>query len=208
MNRFVLKKTHARRETTSWIGRHVPILASTASKMIQETFFRCNTNSHHRVSSFITALEGSATQSKAEMKMKTFEVGTAIIIRLLKMLEQLNQRHNRAETVMDFVDDCMVESEEQHLSTHCLQVQKNQLIFSQDHFERSCKVLPFFGFSSANFDLNLIKSFLLPILVNERDIESNVIKKANQFVPFKFCDIQLLDNIHFFGGATSLDVFA
>ena len=48
---------------------------------------------------------------------------------------------------------------------------------------------------------------MLPILVNERDIEPTIIKKANQFASFKFGDIQLLDNMNFLGGATSLDSF-
>ena len=47
----------------------------------------------------------------------------------------------------------------------------------------------------------------MPILVNERDIEPTVLKKANQFVSFKFGDIQLLDIMSFLGGATSLDSF-
>ena len=64
-----------------------------------------------------------------------------------------------------------------------------------------------FGFNSAKYDINLIKSYLLPILINERDIEPTVIKKANQFISFKFCDIQLLDIMNFPGGATSLDSF-
>ena len=64
-----------------------------------------------------------------------------------------------------------------------------------------------FGFNSAKYDLNLIKSYLLPILVNERDIEPTVIKKANQFISFKFGDVQLLDIMNFLGGATSLDSF-
>ena len=64
-----------------------------------------------------------------------------------------------------------------------------------------------FGFNSAKYDLNLIKSYLLPILVNERDIEPTVIKEANQFISFKFGDVQLLDIMNFHGGATSLDSF-
>ena len=64
-----------------------------------------------------------------------------------------------------------------------------------------------FGFNSAKYDLNLIKSYLLPILVNERDIEPTVINKANQFISFKFGDIQPLDTMNFLGGATSLDSF-
>ena len=38
-------------------------------------------------------------------------------------------------------------------------------------------------------------------------MEPIVIKKANQFVSFKFGDVQLLDIMNFLGGATSLDSF-
>ena len=64
-----------------------------------------------------------------------------------------------------------------------------------------------FGFNSAKDDLNLIKSCLLFIFVNERDIEPTVIKKANQFISFKFGDVQLLDIMNFLGGASSIDSF-
>ena len=63
--------------------------------------------------------------------------------------------------------------------------------------------MPVFGFNSAKYDINLIKSYLLPILVNEQQIEPVVIKKANQFVSFTFGDVQLLDIMNFLGGATS-----
>ena len=86
-------------------------------------------------------------------------------------------------------------------------MQKSELIDLQEHLKRYCNVLPVFGFNSAKYDINLIKSYLLPILVNERDFEPTVIKKANQFVSFKFGNIQLLDIMNFLGGATSLDSF-
>ena len=53
----------------------------------------------------------------------------------------------------------------------------------------------------------MIKSYLLPIIVNERQIEPAVIKKVNPFVSVKFGDVQLLDIMNFLGGATSLDSF-
>ena len=101
-------------------------------------------------------------------------------------------------------DDC---DNEICASTQFLQIQKNQLIDFQETLECYCNVLLVFGFNSAKNDLNLIKSFLPPILVNERDIEPTVIKKANHFISFKFDDIQLLDIMNFLGGATSLDSF-
>ena len=124
------------------------------------------------------------------MKWRFIEVGTVIKIKQCKILEELKQRHNRAETVMDFVDDCIGEPEEQDVNTQFLQIQKSQLMELQEHFERYCNVLLVLGINSANFELNLIKSYLLPILSNEPDNKPTVLKKANQFVPFNFGDIQ------------------
>ena len=76
-------------------------------------------------------------------------------------------------------------------------MQKNQLIELLEHLERYCNVLPVFGFNSAKYDINLIKSCLLPILINERNMETTVIEKANQIVYFKFGDVQLLDFMNF-----------
>ena len=105
-----------------------------------------------------------------------------------------------------FVDDCIKE-EEKDVSTHFLQMQKTQLTGLQERLGRYCNVLPVFGFNSAKYDFNLIKSYLIPFLVNEQDIEPTVIKKTNKFVSFKFGGIQSLDIMNFLGGATSPDSF-
>ena len=124
-------------------------------------------------------------------------------------MQQLNQRHSQREQVFDYNNDEYFNdtAEEKELSTQFLQMQKNHLIDLQEHTERYCITLPVFGFNSAKYDINLIKSYLLPILVNERQIEPAVTKKASQFVSFKFGDVQLLDIMNFLGGATSLDSF-
>ena len=57
-------------------------------------------------------------------------------------------------------------------------------------------------------DINLIKSNLLPIPVDEQENEPAVIKKAHQFVSFNIGDSQLLDIMNFLGGATKLDFFS
>ena len=113
-----------------------------------------------------------------------------------------SQRQNRREQAD--LDDC---DNETCTSTQFFLIQKKQSIDLHEHLERHRHFLPIFGFNSAKFDLNLTKSYLLPILVNERNIEPTVIKKANQFISFKFGDIQLLDIMIFLGGATSLDSF-
>ena len=86
-------------------------------------------------------------------------------------------------------------------------MQKNQLIELQEHLERYYTVLPVFGFNSAKYDIDWVKSYLLPILIIDRNMEPTVIKKANQFLSFQFGDVQLLDIMNFLGGATSLDSF-
>ena len=141
------------------------------------------------------------------MKLKFIEVETAIKIKLCAILEQLNQRRNGAERVSNFVDDCILEEEEKSLPTQFLQMQKIHLIDLQEKFERYWNVLAVFGFNSAKYDIVLIKSYLLPNLVNEQVIEPTLIKKADQFVSFKFGDIQLLNIMNFLGGATSVDSF-
>ena len=205
----VKEETYKETETTKWIWKHVPISVLISSNLIPEPIFLCNSDPRHLVSSFVSALEGLATQSKAQMKLGFIEVETAIKIKLSSILEQLNQRHSQRERVFDNSNDEYFNdtAEEKELSTQFLQIQNNQIIDLQEHFERYCNTLPVFGFSNAKYDIKLIKSYLLPILVNKRQIEPAVIKKANQFVSFKCGDVQLLDIINFLGGATSLDSF-
>ena len=189
-------------KTTTWIGKHVLISVSISSNLVAEPIFLYNSDPHHLVSSFIGTLEGLALQSKAQMKLLFRDIETTNKIKLGNILEKLSQHHNRREQA-----DLNVCDNEICASSQFLQIQKNQLFDLQESLERYCNVLPVFGFNSAKYDLNLIKSYFLPILVNERDIEPTVIKKANQFISFKFGDVQLLDIMDFLRGATSLDSF-
>ena len=114
------------------------------------------------------------------MKLRFTEVETAVRVKLSSILEQLNQRQRHREGVIDFDDDEYFNdtAEEKEFSTQFLQMQKNHLNDLQEQFERYCNTLPVFSFNSAKYDINLIKSYLLPILVNEQQIETAVIKKA------------------------------
>ena len=73
----------------------------------------------------------------------------------------------------------------------------------QKPLERYCNNLPVFASTSANDDLNWIKSKLLPNLVVERDFDPKVLKKANQFL---LC--QLLETLNIFESATINDSFS
>ena len=121
--------------------------------------FLCNSNSRDLVESFIDAVEGLATKSKAQMKLKFLEVETAIKSKLNRTLETLNERRYRNQRLSEFEDRCFEDdNEEKDASTQILQMQKNQLIELREHLERYCNVLPVFGFISAKYDINLIKS--------------------------------------------------
>ena len=189
-------------DTTKWIGKHIPISVSISSNLVKEPFFLCNSDPHHVVTSFIGARENLALQSNAIMKNLFFDIETTINFKLDSILEKLTQRHNQREQAD--LDDC---DKETCNSTQFLQIRKKQLIDLQEHLERYCNVLLIFGFNSAEFDLNLIKSCVLAILVNECNIEPTVIKKASQFFAFKLGDIQLLDIMNFLGGVRSPNFF-
>ena len=95
------EETYKETETTKCIGKQVPILVSISSNLIPETIFLCSSDPRHLVSSSISALEGFATQTKAQLKLKVIEVETAIKIKLSSFLEHLYQKHSQRERVND-----------------------------------------------------------------------------------------------------------
>ena len=112
-------------ETTTWIGKHVPISVSISSNLIAMPIFLCNSNPRYLVESFIDAVEGLATQSKAQMKLKFLEVETAIKSKLTRTLETLNERRCRNQRGFEFEDHCFEDdNEEKDASTQFLQMQK------------------------------------------------------------------------------------
>ena len=147
---------------TTCIGKHNPVLVSILSKLIQKPIFLCNHSPCDSVSTFIDVLEISVTQSKTSRKMNFLQVGTPLKSRFACILETLNQCCShcvRFEADDDNANDS---------STQFLQLQKNQLLELHELFEKYCKTLPVFGLTSAMYDINLIRSYLLPIVVNKR----------------------------------------
>ena len=111
MGPFVSMKTRklSLQRGSGSIGKHVLISVSIWSNLIPEPLFPCNANPHDLILSFITAPEGLETQSKVQMKSNFSEVETAIKTKLCAILEELNQRQNRADRMSNYVNDCIVE---------------------------------------------------------------------------------------------------
>ena len=101
------------------------------------------------------------------MKSLFFDIEPRINIKLGSILERHTQRQNRRGQAA--LEDCDIET-----CTSFLQIQKKQLIDLQELLERYCNVSTIFAFNSAKYDLNLIKFYLLTIVVNERNIEPTV----------------------------------
>ena len=145
------------------------------------------------------------------MNLKLHDNATRIKEKLDRVLSaintkrrQLSNRNEPQERLVDMGDD---DEDEISVFTQFLLTQKNKLSELQQDFERYVNNFPFFGFNSAKYDLNLIKTYLIPLLVKEREIEPTVIKKVNQYISFIFGNVHFLDIVNFLGGATSLDSF-
>ena len=111
-------------KTTTWIGKLVPKSVSISSNLIAKPIYLCNSNPRDLVESFIDAVEGLATQSKAQMKLKFLEVETAIKSKLTRTLESLNEHRCRSQRVFEFEDHCFEDdNEEKDASTQFLQMQ-------------------------------------------------------------------------------------
>ena len=68
----------------------------------------------------------------------------------------------------DYEDECIEDTQATDKSTQCLRMQKNQLIDLKQILERYVYALPVLGFNSGRYDLNLIKSYLIPYLINKK----------------------------------------
>ena len=106
------------------------------------------------------------------MKSLFYDLKRTKKIKLGSILGKIIQHQNRGD--QSDLDGCHSEI---CTSTQFLQMQMKQLIDLQEHLERYFNALPVFGFNSAKYDPNLIKSYLLPVVVNEGNIKPTVIKK-------------------------------
>ena len=144
------------------------------------------------------------------MGLKFNIIGALIRGKLERLTSALNKRRQTFSPTFHYVEDSAVNTEDEQdekkdASTQFLSTQKNKLSEVQQRLEGYVKIFPVLDFNNAKCDLNLIKSYLIPQLVNEEELEPTIIKKASQFVFFKFANVQFLELMNFLGGATSLD---
>ena len=167
---------------------------------MDEPVFLCGNDPNRLIISFVAQLETLAAKNKADLRPKFLAVEAEIKSRLsdvssrLQIIPKLNQKSVVKHKIVMYLNTLYESSKSSSLS-------------SSGHFNNYVDTLPVFGFNSEKYELNLIKAYLIPHLLNDRAIQPTVIKKANQFTSFKFGDIQFLDILNFLGGAASLDPF-
>ena len=184
--------------TTSWIGTHVPVWVSIFSNLLKEPIFLCEKYPNRLIISFVAQLETLSAKNKADLRPKFLEVEAEIETRLSDI-------SSRLEIISESQLENSIKAEDSNASKNFIRCQQKQLLDLQCHFNNYVDTLPVFGFNSGKYDLNLIKSYFIPHLLNDKAITPTVIKKTNQFISFKIGDIQFLDIVNFLGGATALD---
>ena len=168
--------------TTSWIGTHVPVSVSIFSNLLKEPIFLCEKDPNRLIISFVAQLETLSAKNKADLRPKFLEVEAEIETRLSDI-------SSRLEIISESQLENSIKAEDSNASNKFLRYQQKQLLDLQCHFNNYVDTLPVFGFNSGKYDLNLIKSYLIPHLLNDKAITPTVIKKTNQFISFKFGNI-------------------
>ena len=186
--------------TTSWIGTHVPVSVSISPNLLNEPIFICDEDPNRLIISFVAQLETLAAKNKVDVRSMFLEVEAEVKTRLSDISSKL-------EIISESQSKNSNKTEESNASKNFLRHQQKQLFDLQCHFKNYVDTLPVFGINIGKYDLNLIKSYLNPHLLNDKAITPTVIKKANQFISFKLGDVQFLDIVNFLVGATTLDSF-
>ena len=164
--------------TTSWIGTHVPVSVSISSNLLDEPVFLCENDPNRLIISFVSQLETLAAKNKADLKPKFLAVEAEIKTRLSDV-------SSRLQIISETQPNISSETDDSNATKKFLRIQQKQLLDLQRHFNNYVDTLPVFGFKIGKYDLNLIKAYIIPHLLNDRAIQPTVIKKANQFFFFQ-----------------------
>ena len=200
--------------SVSWVGKHVPISVSMTSNLLSDAIFLCDPDPMRLTRSFLDKLLELSQQSSIQMRSMFESVFNDLDEKLNLITETLpeNQPIDQIEvTSIPFLEaEANLEISEDDEIDYDVKIRNSELRkLSQikEEVSKYCDDLPVFGFNSSRYDLNLIKEFLLKILLNERNCSPAVIRRSNSFIGMNFLGLQFLDILNFLGGSVSLDKF-
>ena len=110
-------------QTTTWIGKQVPISVSVSSNLIDEPICLHNKDPQNLIVDFVSKLELLVEKSQLEMRTRFQGIDVAVNERTKKILDQLNERGKKySNNKFEYVDECLEDSEEADMSTQFLRV--------------------------------------------------------------------------------------
>ena len=184
-------------ETITWIEKHEPISMSNLSSLLDQSIFCVTTiNTKSLVVEFVAKLEVLVEKNKTEMRSNFWKLKT-----ISKTdFTQFSASKRVSKKVKP--ENAKAKVSRMRKKNRCInlpsQDSKNQLIDLIYNLERYTNTLPLFGFNTCRYDINFTKSYRLPYLINEKEIEFSNIKKANDFTSFTFGDNQLFGHYEVF----------
>ena len=105
-------------DTTYSFGKHVLILFTIFVQFDWTTNLFMQFQPVALFESFVDALDGLATWSKAQMTLNVLEIETSVQRKLNQLFSALNQRRCREEPVLQFEDECIEEIEKCQMCRH------------------------------------------------------------------------------------------
>ena len=173
-------------DSTTFIGKHVPISVSIHFNLISEPIFICDINPRSLVTKFILELLALSKRSSMEMRQ--------LFDPYFQLIQQKTNEPNR--NLPQNADD---EIQDEASNLKILRYLKKLYVGVKIELERYCDNLLVFGFNSSCYNLNLIEEYLLEILLRDFHCSPSVIKSCNKYIAMNFMGLQFLDILIFFG---------
>ena len=157
------------KNSTTWVGKHEPISVSISSNFLKTPIFLCDPQPIKVVIQFVDALENLANESRDQMQSQFAGITSAVCEKIEELSDQiiLNELSSTKRSALELS------------SRKFLNHRKRDLLNLQETLDNYLSTFPVFGFNSAKYDLNLIKSHLIPILITEKGLQPRVIKKPS-----------------------------
>ena len=152
--------------STSWVSKHEPISVSISSNLLKSPIFICDPQPIKVVTQFVDALENLANESRDQMQSQFADVTAAVKEKLEELSDQI---------ILE--ESALLKRSAQQFSSKFLNQRKRDFLNLQETLDNYISTFPVFGFNSARYDLNLIKSYSIPILIKEKGLQPRVIKK-------------------------------
>ena len=174
-------------DTRNWLRNYNFSSVFKSSNRVDRPIFLWDAHPHHHVAVFETVLKNSnfpgklQTKSCSSILTKLWRLSSeASLERLVSAIAEVNES-------LSMRNVCTQEhSNDSCASSQNLQKQRLTWFSFRNFGKITVACCLFLVFGSADFDLTLIQSYLLPLIHNERDTEPVVIKKAIHCITFIF----------------------